>query len=109
MLELWAANLDYVRDYLALYYADDEAVRADPDLARWADELDPLLPNPAQPTRRGLTREWVARLCATVIHLSTVEHDILNNVIWDYTTFGFVVPSVVPRTASRWTSCGRWT
>ena len=35
-------------------------------------------------------------MCATVIHLSTVEHDILNNVVWDYTTFGFVVPCVVP-------------
>ena len=31
-----------------------------------------------------------------MIHLSTVEHDILNNVTWDYTTFGFAVPCVVP-------------
>jgi hypothetical protein len=95
VLELWAANLGYVRDYLAVYFADDEAVRADTELARWADELDRLLPNPpARPD--GLTREWVARICATVIHLSTVEHDILNNVVWDYTTFGSVVPCVVP-------------
>jgi hypothetical protein len=95
VLELWAANLDYVRDYVAVYYADDAAVQADPDLVAWADELDRLLPNPvARPD--GLTREWVARVCATVIHVSTVEHDILNNVVWDYTTFGFAVPCVVP-------------
>jgi Lipoxygenase len=96
VLELWAANLDYVRDYLALYYADDAAVRADADLARWADALDALLPNPVTRPGDGLTREWLARICATVIHLSTVEHDILNNVVWDYGTFGFAVPAVVP-------------
>ena len=67
------------------------AVRADAAIAGWADELDRLLPNPIARPEGGLTREWVARVCATVIHLSTVEHDILNNVAWDYCTFGFVV------------------
>ena len=96
VLELWAINLAYVQEYLAVYYPDDHAVRADPALARWADELDRLLPNPIARPDGGLTREWVARVCATVIHLSTVEHDILNNVAWDYCTFGFAVPTVVP-------------
>ena len=96
VLELWAVNLAYVQAYLALYYPDDAAVSADAAMARWADELDRLLPNPIARPEGGLTREWVARVCATVIHLSTVEHDILNNVAWDYNTFGFVVPSVVP-------------
>jgi hypothetical protein len=101
VLELWAANLDYCRDYLAVYYADDAAVRADEDLARWADALDGLLPNPVSRPDDGLTREWLARVCATVVHLSTVEHDLLNNVVWDYGTFGFVVPCVVPATGEQ--------
>jgi hypothetical protein len=96
VLELWRATLDYVTEYIGLYYADDDAVRADPVLASWADELDRLLPNPVTRPNGGLTRDWLARLCATVIHLSTVEHDILNNVVWDYGTFSFVVPTVVP-------------
>jgi hypothetical protein len=96
VLELWAVNLAYVQDYLALYYPDDDAVGADAAIARWADELDRLLPNPIARPDGGLTREWVARVCATVIHLSTVEHDILNNVAWDYCTFGFVTPTAVP-------------
>ncbi len=41
-------------------------------------------PTRSRGRRGGLTRDWVARVCATVIHLSTVEHDILNNVVWDY-------------------------
>jgi hypothetical protein len=95
VLELWAANLEYAGAYVALYYPDDAAVRADAELVAWADELDRLLPNPvARPD--GLTRDWVARVCATVIHLSTVEHDILNNVVWDYSTFSWIVPTVAP-------------
>ena len=35
-------------------------------------------------------------MCATLIHVSTVEHDILNNVVWDYTTLGWIVPTIVP-------------
>jgi len=101
VLELWRATRDYLDDYLALYYADDEAVRDDPDLARWAAELDRLLPGHGLPVPEGgPTREWVARVCATVIHLSTVEHDYCNNVVWDYAPFGFVVPSVVPADGS---------
>ena len=96
VLELWAVNLAYVQEYLALYYPDDDAVRSDAAIFRWADEIDRLLPNPIARPEGGLTREWVARVCATVIHLSVVEHDILNNVSWDYCTFGFVAPTVVP-------------
>ena len=96
VLELWAATLDYVTSYVALYYPDDESVRADRALAAWADALDELLPQPLTRPDGGLTRDWVARLCATVIHLSVVEHDILNNVVWDYSTFSWVVPTVAP-------------
>lgn len=96
VLELWRVNLEYVVTYLGLYYPNDDVVRADPSLTAWAAELDRLLPNPLARPDSGLTRDWVARLCATVIHLSTVEHDLLNNVVWDYGTFGYLVPTVVP-------------
>jgi len=96
VLELWRATLAYVTTYVALYYPDDDAVRDDPALASWADELDRLLPNPLARPDVGLTRDWVARLCATVVHVSTAEHDVLNNVVWDYGTFSYLVPTVVP-------------
>ena len=45
-----------------------------------------------------LTQALLGRVCATLIHVSTVEHDILNNVVWDHTTLGSVTPTVVPLT-----------
>ena len=110
VLELWAGEPRLRPDYLALYYPDDDAVRADAAIAGWADELDRLLPNPIARPEGGLTREWVARVCATVIHLSTVEHDILNNVVVGllHVRVRRARPSCRPR-ASRWTSSGRST
>ena len=31
-----------------------------------------------------------------LIHVSTVEHDVLNNIVWNYSTLGWIVPTVVP-------------
>ena len=96
LMELWAATLDYVTDYVALYYDDDAAVQADPALQAWADELDRLVPNGVPRGDGGITRDWVVRVCATVIHVSTVDHDIANNIVWDYATFNWIVPTAVP-------------
>ena len=40
--------------------------------------------------------DWLARVCATLIHVSSVEHDIVNNVVWNYSTLGWQIPTVVP-------------
>ncbi len=93
VMRFWHVTRDYVDRYLALYYDGDAAVAADPEVHRWVDELNRLLPNGVGDT---LTRDRLGRLCATLIHVSTVEHDILNNVVWDYTTLGWVTPTVVP-------------
>jgi arachidonate 15-lipoxygenase len=96
VLHLWAATVTYVEDYLRLYYADDAAVATDPQLARWTAELDHLLPNGITRPDRPVSFRWLARLCATLIHLSTVEHDVLNNIVWNYSTLGWLIPTVAP-------------
>jgi hypothetical protein len=96
-MRLWAPTRAYVEAYLRLYYASDDEVAADARLASWADELERLLPNGIGIPAGGITLEWLTRLCATLIHVSTVEHDILNNVIWNYSTFGWLLPTVVPQ------------
>lgn len=101
VLELWAATHSYVDRYLQLYYGSDADVRGDAELSAWVDELDSLVPQGVSRSgvERGLT--WLARLCATVIHVSTVEHDALNNVAWDYSTLSPLIPTVVPANGER--------
>ena len=96
VLRLWTATVAYVEEYLRLYYADDAAVTADAQLTRWTAELDHLLPNGVTRPDRPVSFRWLTRLCATLIHISTVEHDVLNNIVWNYSTLGWIVPTVAP-------------
>jgi Lipoxygenase len=96
VLRLWKEHLDYVTSYLSLYYRDDTALAGDQALVRWSVELDRLVPNGVRRPDGGPTLDWLTRLSATLIHVSTVEHDYLNNVAWNYSTLGWIVPTVVP-------------
>lgn len=96
VLQLWEATRSYVAEYLRLYYASDQALQQDAELAEWLAELDRLVPNGVRAPEDRLTRDWLTCLCATLIHVSTVEHDILNNAVWDYSTLSWLVPTVVP-------------
>ena len=40
-------------------------------------------------------REGLERICSVFIHTSTVTHDQLNNVVWNYSTLNFMIPTVV--------------
>ncbi len=93
VLKFWDENRDYVDRYLAVYYDGDTAVAADAEVVRWVAELNRLMSNGVGD---DLSLDLLGRVCATLIHVSTVEHDILNNVVWDYTTLGWVTPTVVP-------------
>ena len=94
VMSFWDVTRDYVDRYLALYYDGDTAVASDAELVLWVDDLNRLMSNGVGDE---LTRDVLGRVCATLIHVSTVEHDVLNNVVWDYTTLGWVTPTVVPR------------
>jgi hypothetical protein len=93
VMSFWDVTRDYVDRYLGLYYDGDPAVASDSELVRWVDDLNRLMSNGVGDE---LTRDLLGRVCATLIHVSTVEHDILNNVVWDYTTLGWATPTVVP-------------
>jgi hypothetical protein len=101
VLELWRATRAYVDTYLGLYYRDDDAISADASIAAWLAALDRLLPNGVSLPNGAVSPAWVARLCATVIHVSTVEHDYLNNLVWDYSPIGSLLPQVVPSSGQR--------
>jgi hypothetical protein len=80
VLRIWEPTRAYVDRYVGLYYDGDAEVAKDPQLTSWASELDHLLPNGIGVPAGGLTVDWLVRVCATLIHVSTVEHDVLNNV-----------------------------
>jgi hypothetical protein len=96
VLRQWAETTAFVEDYLQLYYEGDDPVGPDAELAGWARALDRLVPNGVAVPEGGITFEWLVRICATLIHVSTVEHDVLNNIVWNYSTLGWIIPTVVP-------------
>jgi hypothetical protein len=101
VLALWQVTRDFVGRYLDLYYPDDRAVAADSALEGWRRELDRLLPA-GLADRDGwigagpLDRVTLKRIAATFLHTSTVTHDQVNNVVWNYSTLNFLIPTVVP-------------
>ncbi len=100
VLQVWEATRAYTDAYLRVYYDGDAAVRADREVGEWADELERLLPNGVRRPADGLSRDWLARLCATLLHLSVAEHDVLNNLVWDYSTIGWIIPTVAPESGA---------
>jgi Lipoxygenase len=101
ILLLWAETRRYVASYLALYYPDDAALAGDGEVTAWLRVLDGLLTNGIDTPAGGPTLDWLTRLCAMVVHVSTVEHDYLNNVSWNYSTLSWIVPTVVPQSGER--------
>jgi hypothetical protein len=100
ILQMWAETHSYVDSYLRLYYADDAALGQDREVAEWLSAFDALITNGLK-VPADLTVDWLTRLCATLIHVSTVEHDYLNNVSWNYSPLGWLVPTVVPEGGER--------
>ncbi|HEX6158910.1 MAG TPA: lipoxygenase family protein, partial [Thermoanaerobaculia bacterium] len=101
VMRIWPITLEFATDYIRHYYADDAALRDDAEVGSWLREIDRLLTNGIKLPAGGTTREWLARLTATLIHHSSVEHDILNNVSWDYSTLSWLIPTTVPMTQRR--------
>jgi len=101
-MALWVINRRYVERYVEHYYVDDVAVAADAQLAQWAETLDRLLPAGLYDDAGYLTagepldRGTLARVCATFLHVSSATHDVVNNVVWDYSTLNYAIPTVVP-------------
>jgi hypothetical protein len=106
-LALWQIARAYVDAYVAHYYPDDAAVPADEELSRWATTLDDLLPNGLYdeegylPRDAPFDRAQLTRICAAFLHTSSVTHDLVNNVVWDYATLNYAFPTQLPESGER--------
>jgi arachidonate 15-lipoxygenase len=82
--------------YLAAYYPNDEALRADAAAIAWLGELARLTPNGLEPVAgRDVTLGGTARLIAACIYLATVEHDALGTSLWNYQLWVHRIPARV--------------
>eukprot|EP00243_Klebsormidium_subtile_P009119 TRINITY_DN4465_c0_g2_i2.p1 TRINITY_DN4465_c0_g2~~TRINITY_DN4465_c0_g2_i2.p1 ORF type:complete len:533 (+),score=98.95 TRINITY_DN4465_c0_g2_i2:299-1897(+) len=84
--ELWGLIASYCKDYLSIYYADDEAVVADASVVRFLTLVNGLVPggvtsvvNPVKPTLSGLTK-----LAAVFIWSGSAEHGAAGQNMWNY-------------------------
>lgn len=93
---LWEVVRDYVDEYVNHYFEDDAAVTADANLGRWYQMLNERLPGGIEGYVPILGREAVKKLCASLIYTSTVTHDNVNNIVWNYTTLTPYIPTMVP-------------
>jgi len=96
VMPMWEIIKGYVATYIDLYYADDAAVAADGELVDWYAALDDRLPGGLKGYAPALDKDALRRLCASFIHASTVAHDNVNNIVWNYTTLPQYLPTVVP-------------
>jgi hypothetical protein len=92
---LWKIVRLYVSDYVDHYFPADASVAADEELHRWYRELDQRFPGGLGGYAPVLDREAVKKICASLIYTSTVTHDNVNNIVWNYTTLSQYIPTIV--------------
>jgi len=85
--------LAHATRYLGVYYASDAALAADAAVAAWVGALDEMIPNGVRSVAGpALTVAGVAELCAALIYMATVEHEVLGTGLWNYQMWTHVQP-----------------
>jgi arachidonate 15-lipoxygenase len=82
-LPLWAAVRRWVLGYVGLYYATDEDVVTDPELAAWVDELGAETGGRLQGLSRPTTVAAVGELVARIVYRCTGWHAQFNYSSYD--------------------------
>jgi hypothetical protein len=91
----------HARDYLAIYYATDADLAADPAVARWLDAYDKAIPGGLPAWTKPLTVAVLTRLIAVLIYVVVVEHELRGSVLWNYQLWTHVQPIRVHRDGRR--------
>jgi hypothetical protein len=81
---LFGVMHEHARNYLRLYYASDEALRADEAVLAWLDELNRFLPRGVGVSRETADLATLARFIARCIYLVSAQHEILGAYLWNY-------------------------
>ncbi|XDB00024.1 lipoxygenase family protein [Sulfitobacter sp. LCG007] len=85
LTELYQVMHAHAQRYIENYYASDETLRADRQVAGWLAALEHLVPNGLGTILRGEpSREGLARLIGGFIYMASVTHEFLGSYMWDY-------------------------
>ena len=75
----WNAMLNWITNYINVFYADDNAVASDADLRGWIQELtSPTGGNVTWLNSFQFTRQWLVDVMTSVIFIGSVEHAAVN-------------------------------
>ena len=98
-LELWHVIRDHVERFLSLYFQSDDDLRRDLFYTRWLDVLTDTIPNGVEELAgTPVTRAGSVELLATIVYMTTVEHEIVDANIFDYQLWNDVQPARVYET-----------
>lgn len=94
--------LRHTQRYIDAYYPDDSTLEADVDVIGWLEETDRLLPNGTSAIVNGKPpKQAVAELCASLIYLGTVKHEVLGTNLWNYQLWTHIIPCRVYKDGQR--------
>jgi arachidonate 15-lipoxygenase len=94
---LWSIVHEYVSNYIDRYYQENKDLTLDHELEAWYQELSERFPNGLKSYTKDLSKESIKKLSCLFIFNSTVAHDNLNNVVWNYITLNQYIPTMVPK------------
>ena len=98
-LELWHVIRDHVERFLSLYFLSDDDLRRDLFYTRWLDVLTDTIPNGVEElVGTPVTRAGSVELLATLVYMTTVDHEIVDANVFDYQLWNDVQPARVYET-----------
>ena len=91
--QLYDVFLRHTTRYVESYYEDDAAVAGDGQVNAWLAEMDRLIPNGTGAVTNGMgSRQALAELCATMIYVGSVQHEVLGTNLWNYQLWTHIIP-----------------
>ena len=86
LVELYDLMYVHARRYIYHYYKSDKALREDPFVADWLEELNRIIPNgiPGALLGNKLDRDRLAHFIGGYIYESNTIHEIAGTNLWDY-------------------------
>lgn len=81
---IWDLMQSHVREYVDLFYQNDEQVRDCPQLQNWHQALSQV--RGAHDYTGPLSKDALVRLITVVMYTASIEHENVGNLVMNYTT-----------------------